>query len=58
MITAEALRRTIKDLRRDKYAPQYANICRALNLLLKHQCDIEEQHEKQHSQIINEIGKS
>lgn len=46
MITAEAIRRTVKQLRRDKYAPQYVNICKALNLVLANQADIEKAEEK------------
>jgi hypothetical protein len=53
-----AIRKTVRQLRQDKYAPQYAGTCKALNLLLANICEIEEAEEKKHNKIINEIGST
>lgn len=46
MITEEAIRRTVRQLRQSKHAPQYVNICKALNLVLAHQCDMDKAEEQ------------
>lgn len=56
MITKEALKRTIVQLRKSKYAPQYAGICKALNMLLANQCAIDRYEElrlKEAEKVLN-----
>jgi len=56
MITKEAIRRTVEEL--DKRPSLYGMIGPALELILKNQDDIDEEKEKQHNEIINEIGQT
>jgi hypothetical protein len=56
MITEQAIQRTIKQLEK-KMRWKNHFLLEMLKLILKNQGDIDEEEEKRHSEIINEIGQ-
>lgn len=57
MITPEAIRRTIKQIERRNGLVSWKDVTAILRSIMNNQDDLDEEHEKQHNEIINEIGQ-